>query len=64
MCVIARVSAQCQSITKATGTKAPKEICSGDLIFDEEFDILDFETWNHEKTAGGGGVSINFSISL
>ncbi|MDR5297234.1 hypothetical protein RHP02_25800, partial [Salmonella enterica subsp. enterica serovar Typhimurium] len=37
------------------GTKAPAEICSGDLIFDDEFDILDFEKWNHEKTAAGGG---------
>jgi hypothetical protein len=46
------------SITTASGTKAPAEICSGDLVFHEEFDKFDFQTWSHEKTAAGGGVSI------
>ncbi|KAJ9575893.1 hypothetical protein L9F63_007205, partial [Diploptera punctata] len=56
LCVIAGASAQCtESSTKAVGSKAPSQICSGDLIFDEEFDVLDFDTWNHEKTAAGGG---------
>lgn len=58
VCTIAAASADClPSATTAIGTKAPATICSGDLIFNEEFDSLDLSTWNHEKTAAGGGVS-------
>jgi len=46
------------SITTASGTKAPANVCSGDLIFHEEFNTFDFQTWSHEITAAGGGVSI------
>nr|AFR46661.1 gram-negative bacteria binding protein [Parcoblatta sp. PL] len=54
--LIAGASAQCTpSVTTAIGSKAPTQICSGDLIFNEEFDTFDLETWNHEKTAAGGG---------
>ena len=28
------------------------------LIFEDEFDKLDFKTWQHEFTAGGGGVNL------
>lgn len=62
LCAAARASATCiASITTATGHKAPSRICSGDLIFNEEFNSFDFQTWNHEKTATGGGVSISES---
>ncbi|KDR21211.1 beta-1,3-glucan-binding protein-like [Zootermopsis nevadensis] len=55
-CTLAVASSQCApSATTAIGTKAPSHICSGDLIFNEEFDTLDLSTWNHEKTASGGG---------
>ena len=39
-----------------TATKCPdnKYPC---LIFEDEFDYFDLETWEHEITAGGGGVS-------
>ena len=58
VCTIAAAAAQCiLSATTAIGTKAPATICSGDLIFNDEFDTFDLLTWNHEKTAGGGGVS-------
>ena len=58
VCTIAAAAAQCQpSVTTAVGTKAPATICSGDLIFNDDFDTFDLSTWNHEKTAGGGGVS-------
>jgi len=58
VCTIAAAAAQCTpSATTAIGTKAPATICSGDLIFNEEFDTFDLSTWNHEKTAAGGGVS-------
>lgn len=45
------------SQTVASGTHAPSEICSGDIIFQDEFDSLDFKRWQHEQTLGGGGVS-------
>lgn len=44
-----------KSETTASGTKAPRTFCSGDLIFEENFDELDFETWQHEITMAGGG---------
>ena len=31
--------------------------CNG-VIFEENFDYFDMDTWEHEMTAGGGGVSI------
>lgn len=47
------------SETTASGKYAPKgEICSGQLIFEENFDRLDRDLWEHELTLGGGGVSI------
>mgnify|MGYP005984562637 CR=1 len=46
------------SPTTVSGTHAPTTtICSGDLIFEDEFDELDLQKWNHELTLGGGGVS-------
>lgn len=46
------------SVTTASGTHAPKtQICSGDLIFEDNFDELDLQKWNHEQTLGGGGVN-------
>ena len=64
VCTIAAAAAQCvPSATTAIGTKAPATICSGDLIFDEEFDTFDLSVWNHEKTASGGGVSNTTCIS-
>lgn len=59
VCTIAAAAAQVYvpSVTTAIGTKAPATICKGDLIFNEEFDTFDLSTWNHEKTAAGGGVS-------
>lgn len=48
------------SVTTASGSFAPTEICSGAIIFQEEFDALNFQKWQHESTLGGGGVSIEF----
>lgn len=45
------------SVTTASGTYAPKQICSGDLIFSDEFDNFDLQKWEHENTLGGSGVS-------
>lgn len=45
------------SITTAIGSKAPQNICSGQLIFDENFDELDKKIWTPEVTLSGNGVS-------
>lgn len=45
------------SITTAGGFAAPTRICSGSLIFDENFDTLDKNKWKPEVTLLGGGVS-------
>lgn len=59
LAVAKEAAAQCQpSPTTASGTHAPGTICSGDLIFQDEFDFLDFKKWQHENTLTGGGVSI------
>lgn len=51
---------KCQpSLTTASGTHAPRApFCSGELIFNENFDKFDFSIWEHERTMAGGGVSI------
>lgn len=45
------------SPTTVSGTHAPETVCSGDLIFNDDFDVFDLEKWQHEITLGGGGVS-------
>lgn len=45
------------TITKVSGSHAPKNFQAGDLIFEENFDTLDLSKWQHENTLGGGGVS-------
>ncbi|XP_075970510.1 beta-1,3-glucan-binding protein-like [Anticarsia gemmatalis] len=53
---IASLGAACTpSVTTVSGTHAPAKICSGALIFKDEFDEFDFEKWQHENTLGGGG---------
>jgi hypothetical protein len=65
VCTLAAAHAEClPSVTTAIGTKAPAEFCSGELIFNEEFNVFDLSTWNHEKTAAGGGVSLILSLGL
>jgi beta-glucanase (GH16 family) len=43
------------SVTKASGTKAPKKICSGQLIFEDNFNSVDKSKWKFENTLAGGG---------
>lgn len=45
------------SITTASGLNAPDKICSGQLIFEENFEKLDKKKWVPEVTLWGGGVS-------
>ena len=42
------------SATTVKGTFAPT-VCSGNLIFEENFDNLDQTKWRHEVTLSGGG---------
>lgn len=55
------VEASCTpSITKVSAGDWPLgQLCSGQLVLNEEFDRLDTDLWQHEITFGGGGVSIN-----
>lgn len=50
------------SPTTASGSSAPPQICSGQLIFHEPFDNLDKQKWNPLVTFWDGGVSNNFFI--
>ncbi|KAG5868028.1 hypothetical protein JTB14_026669 [Gonioctena quinquepunctata] len=45
-----------KSVTTVSGTEATDgEICSGDLIFIDDFEELNMKKWQHEQTLGGGG---------
>ncbi|XP_065094013.1 beta-1,3-glucan-binding protein-like [Ochlerotatus camptorhynchus] len=49
---------QCEkaSVTTASGTLVKQaQFCPGDLIFEDNFDKLSLEKWEHEHTVGGGG---------
>lgn len=39
---------------------ASGQYCSGDLIFEDTFEIFDTRKWQHENTLSGGGVSRGF----
>lgn len=47
-----------KSPTTASGSaiQRGRRFCSGELIFEDNFDFLDFEVWEHENTLAGGGV--------
>lgn len=55
---LATLSAGCKpSVTTVSGSHAPATVCSGALIFTDDFEELDLEKWQHENTLAGGGVS-------
>lgn len=51
------------SVTSASGSYVTHKgsFCSGDLIFEDTFDIYDLRKWQHENTLSGGGVSKVYS---
>lgn len=55
MCVVSIARACEFSRTVVSGTKAPRKICSKQLIFEDNFLKLDESTWKHENTLAGGG---------
>lgn len=55
---LASLGAACRpSPTTVSGTHAPNVVCSGELIFSDDFNEFDLEKWQHENTLAGGGVS-------
>lgn len=47
------------SITTVSGSAVKLgEICQGQLLFEDDFNDLDENVWQHEITVGGGGVSL------
>ncbi|XP_055641211.1 beta-1,3-glucan-binding protein-like [Toxorhynchites rutilus septentrionalis] len=46
-----------KSPTTASGSaiQRGRKFCSGELIFEDNFDFFDFEIWDHENTLAGGG---------
>lgn len=53
------------SPTTASGSQARAgPYCSGDLIFEDNFNFLDLEKWEHENTLAGGGVSSTFKCEI
>lgn len=53
---------QACTVTTASGARAPSTFCSGDLIFEDNFNTpLDKTKWRHDVTLGGGG---NWEVSL
>ncbi|XP_070509660.1 beta-1,3-glucan-binding protein-like [Chironomus tepperi] len=43
------------SFTKVSGTAAPRTFCSGDVIFEDNFNCLNHQKWFFENTLAGGG---------
>lgn len=53
------------SVTTVSGSHAPGgQICSQQLILNEDFNTFDMNLWRHEITMNGGGVSMHPSNSL
>ncbi|XP_072940474.1 beta-1,3-glucan-binding protein-like [Epargyreus clarus] len=56
MLMVASLSKACEpTVTTVSGSHAPSKYCSGDMIFQEDFEELDLEKWQHENTLSGGG---------
>lgn len=52
----AKFTLSCTSTpTTVKGTHAPSNFCSGDLIFEDNFDTFDLNKWQHAVTMAGGG---------
>jgi hypothetical protein len=48
---------------KISASKIPKgNTCSGQLLFEDDFDIFDLERWHHEVSASGGRVVVPIFI--
>lgn len=54
-CLAANSEGCTPSVTTVSGTHAPSTVCSGELIFQDNFDFLDTSRWKHEISLAGGG---------
>lgn len=54
---LAKSNACNQSITTVSGKNAPSNICSGQLIFEDNFNDFDQNIWQHISTLSGGRAS-------
>jgi len=51
-------------VTTVVGTHAPSTFCSGDLIFEENFDTFDVNKWQHAVTMSGlGNYQFNWVVN-
>lgn len=64
-CILSTNSSIVKNVTRTksiTTTNSGATYAPGDLIFEEVFDSLDFERWQHEITMSGGGVSFHMHL--
>lgn len=54
------------TLTTASGShvihKPNGQFCSGDLIFEDTFDLFDLRKWQHENTLSGNGVCYRLAL--
>lgn len=56
ICLAVSVTNACTpSLTTVSGSSAPSTVCSGEMIFEDNFVNLDQSKWRHELTMAGGG---------
>ena len=54
--LLLEVALACQwSPTTVSGSKKPSSVCSGQLIFEDNFNSFEQSKWQHEITLAGGG---------
>uniref|UniRef100_A0A336MM97 CSON001919 protein n=1 Tax=Culicoides sonorensis TaxID=179676 RepID=A0A336MM97_CULSO len=51
---LSEIHCVCKKVTTASGSLASKKFCSGDLIFEENFNKFNKKLWNHEISLYGG----------
>ncbi|KAL7047360.1 hypothetical protein ACKWTF_002880 [Chironomus riparius] len=54
-CAVGIVYGCTPSVTRVSGTVAPSNYCSGDIIFEDNFNNINFTNWFFENTLAGGG---------
>lgn len=58
------VKACIPSVTTVKSFNTSESFCSGDLIFDESFDVFNTSIWKHQNTlAGGGDWEVNYLLN-
>lgn len=53
----------CRESATIVNGDVSKKFCSGDLIFQDDFNEFNLKRWRHERTLAGGGVSVNLRIN-